>query len=385
MKIYNAQIFTMCGDAIKNGYVEIENNIIARVAEGIPDSVSSEDIDAAGGKLLPGFIDAHSHIGIIEDGLDFEGDDSNEKAEPCTPQLRAIDAINPQDFCFEEARCRGITSAVVSPGSANAICGEIAAIKTYGRTVDEMLIRSVGIKLALGENPKSVYSGRGESPMTRMSTASLIREMLFKAKRYIQDIENAEEESDLPEYDMKCEALIPLLRGEAKAHFHCHRADDICTAIRISKEFGLDYVLVHCTEGHIIPDVLAAEKASIIAGPVICDRCKPEMRQLRLENAAKLFGAGLQPAICTDHPVIPVQYLPLSALAAVKGGLSRYDALRAITVNAAETVGIADRVGAIKEGMDADLQLYGGFCEPLDMLSEPIWVMINGKTVYSIG
>lgn len=379
MKIYNAEIFTMCEDVIKNGYVEIEGGKISKVSKGEPDAISSDDIDANGSKLLPGFIDAHSHIGIIEDGLDFEGDDANEKAEPCTPHLRALDAINPQDYCFGEALRRGITSAVVSPGSANAICGEMAAIKTFGRTADEMLIQSVGIKIALGENPKSVYSDRGESPMTRMSTAALIREMLFKTRRYINEIDNAEDESDLPEYDMKCESLAPLLKGKLRAHFHCHRADDICTAIRIAKEFDLDYVLVHCTEGHIVADILAKEKAKVIIGPTICDRCKPEMRQLRLENAAKLSAEGVSPAICTDHPVIPIQYLPLSALLAVKGGLSYYDAIRTITLNAAKAAGISDKAGAIKAGLDADLQLYD--CDPLETLSEPLWVMVNGKIV----
>lgn len=366
----------MCGDTIPHGYTEIDCGKIIKVSGGDPSEISVGDIDARGGMLLPGFIDAHSHIGIIEDGLDFEGDDANEKAEPCTPQLRALDAVNPQDYCFGEALRRGITSAVISPGSANAICGEISAMKTMGRTVDEMLIRSVGIKLALGENPKSVYSGRGESPMTRMSTAALIREMLFKTRRYIRDIESAEDEADLPEYDMKCEALMPLLKGEMRAHFHCHRADDICTAIRISKEFDLDYTLVHCTEGYLIADILAREQSRVIVGPIICDRCKPEMRQLRLENTAKLAAQGVKPAICTDHPVIPMQYLPLSALAAVKGGLSYEDALRTITVNAAEAAGIADRTGAIKLGLDADLQLYDS--NPLEMLSDPRWVMVDG-------
>ena len=255
----------------------------------------------------------------------------------------------------------------------------MAAIKTAGVTADEMLIGHVGMKFALGENPKSVYSDRGESPMTRMATAAIIREQLFKTKRYIDDIEAAEEDSDLPEYDIKCEAMIPLIKGEMRAHFHCHRADDICTAIRIAKEFSLDYVLVHCTEGHLISDVIAREKANVIVGPIICDRCKPEMRLLRPENAAKLREAGTEPAICTDHPVIPIQYLPLSALAAVKGGLPYDDALKAITINAARAAGIDDRTGAIREGLDADLQLYS--CNPIEMLSEPRLVMISGKIV----
>lgn len=383
MKIYNVQIKTMeKRRSIENGWIEIENGKIIAVEEGSPDVVGTEDLDGQGKLLIPGFIDAHTHLGIIENGIDFEGDDCNEATDPFTPQLRTIDGINPMDRCFEEAYKRGITSAVVAPGSANPCGGEIIAVKTYGRRVDDMIIKPVGIKFALGENPKRVYNDRDETPVTRMATAALIREGLTKAKRYLADIDAYEidkENNDMPEFDLKNHALIPLLRREISAHFHCHRADDMFTAVRIAKEFDLKLVIVHATEGHLIADILGTEKLSAISGPVICDRCKPEMKGLELKNTAELVRNGVKTSICTDHPVIPIQYLPASAAMAVKGGLDSDSALEAITINAAEIAGIDNTTGSIAVGKDADLQLYCG--NPLDIMNDPELVMINGKVL----
>lgn len=383
MKIYNVQIKTMeKRRSIENGWIEIENGKIIAVEEGSPNNVDAEDIDGQGKLLIPGFIDAHTHLGIIENGIDFEGDDCNEATDPFTPQLRTIDGINPMDRCFEEAYKRGITSAVVAPGSANPCGGEIIAVKTYGRRIDDMIIKPVGIKFALGENPKRVYNDRDETPVTRMATAALIREGLTKAKRYLADIDAYEidkENNDMPEFDLKNHALIPLLRREISAHFHCHRADDMFTAVRIAKEFDLKLVIVHATEGHLISDILGTEKLSAISGPVICDRCKPEMKGLELKNTAELVKNGVKTSICTDHPVIPIQYLPASAAMAVKGGLDLDSALEAITINAAEIAGIDDTTGSIAVGKDADLQLYCG--NPLDIMNDPELVMINGKVL----
>lgn len=383
MKIYNVQIKTMeKRRSIENGWIEIENGKIIAVEAGSPDVVGTEDLDGQGKLLIPGFIDAHTHLGIIENGIDFEGDDCNEATDPFTPQLRTIDGINPMDRCFEEAYKRGITSAVVAPGSANPCGGEIIAVKTYGRRIDDMIIKPVGIKFALGENPKRVYNDRDETPVTRMATAALIREGLSKAKRYLADIDAYEidkENNDMPEFDLKNHALIPLLRREISAHFHCHRADDMFTAVRIAKEFDLKLVIVHATEGHLISDILGTEKLSAISGPVICDRCKPEMKGLELKNTAELIKNGVKTSICTDHPVIPIQYLPASAAMAVKGGLDSDIALEAITINAAEIAGIDDTTGSIAVGKDADLQLYCG--NPLDIMNDPELVMINGKVL----
>ena len=383
MLIYNAEIHTMDSrGVIENGWIDTENGKIKALGEGAPDNIPEGSINAQGGMLLPGFIDAHTHLGIIEDSLDFEGDDCNESTDPFTPQMRAIDGINPFDRCFEEARMRGITAAASSPGSANACGGEIAAIKTYGRRIDDMLIKSCGIKFALGENPKNVYNGREETPITRMAITALIREGLYKARRYVHDMDSYYSDSenyDPPEYDIKCEALMPLLDRKIKAFFHCHRADDICTAMRISREFGLDPVIIHGTEGYKIADIIAAEKLPVICGPVICDRCKPEMRGLELKNAAVLHENGVKIAICTDHTVTPIQYLPLSAQAAVKGGLSFDDAIRTLTVSSAEILGIDEITGSLAPEKDADLQLYAKDCNPLDMMSEPLLVMVGGE------
>ncbi len=380
MIIYNAEIYSMTEDMHFYGYVEIRDGKIAAVEQGKPEQISGDDIDAHGGHLLPGFIDAHTHLGIIEDGIDFEGDDCNECSDPFTPQLRALDGINPYDKCFAEARSHGVTSVLVSPGSANACGGEMLLMKTAGRCTDEMAISACGMKFALGENPKSVYSDRDEAPVTRMATAALIREGLQKAKLYAERLHRFEEhpdEEEMPEYDAKCEALLPLLEGDQKAHFHCHRADDICTALRICKEFGLECVIVHGTGAHIAADYFGEQGISVIAGPIICDRCKPEMRELALSNAAILHDRGVRLAICTDHPEVPIQYLALSAALAVKGGLPREAALRAITSEAADILGVSDRIGRIAEGLDADLVLFAD--DPLNVMNDPVWVMMNGK------
>ena len=382
MKIYNVQIKTMDGGrTIPNGWIEVENGKITAVESGTPENITESDINGKSGLLLPGFIDAHTHLGIIENGIDFEGDDCNEATDPFTPQMRTIDGINPFDRCFEEAIKRGITSVVVAPGSANPCGGEIIAMKTMGRRADDMLIKTTGIKFALGENPKRTYNDRDEMPVTRMATAAVIREGLAKAVRYLDDVnvfESDRENHDMPEYDIKCEALIPLLNGEIAAHFHCHRADDMFTALRISKEFGLKAVIVHATEGYLIADILGTEKGiAAISGPVICDRCKPEMKGLDIKNTAELVRNGVKTSICTDHPVIPIQYLPASAAMAVKGGLDFESALEAITIKAAEIADIDKTTGSITVGKDADIQLYHG--NPLDIANEPELVMIGGK------
>ena len=385
MLIYNAEIYTMDSrGVIANGYISAENGKITAVSEGTPDSIPDDSIDAEGGAVYPGFIDAHTHLGIIEDGLDFEGDDCNESTDPFTPHMRAIDGINPFDRCFEEARKRGITTVASSPGSANPCGGEICAVKTDGKCADRMLIRTCGIKFALGENPKKVYNDRAETPITRMAVAALIREGLYKARRYSHDMGSYYQDSDNydpPEYDIKCEALMPLLDQKIKAFFHCHRADDICTAMRIAKEFSLDTVIIHGTEAYKIADIIAEADIPVICGPLICDRCKPEMKGLELKNASVLVESGVRTAICTDHTVIPIQYLPLSAQAAVKGGMSFMDALKALTCVPADILGISDRVGSIAAGMDADLQIYPKGYNPLDIMSEPSAVFINGKRI----
>lgn len=385
MLIYNARLLTMTDNyEIPVGWLETDGTKIKALGAGVPENIPDDSIDADGGILLPGFIDAHTHLGIIEDGIDFEGDDCNESTDPFTPEMRAIDGINPFDRCFEEARMRGITAVASSPGSANACGGEICAIKTAGRRVDDMLIKNCGIKFALGENPKRVYNDRDETPITRMATAAIIRDGLYKSRRYAHDMDSYYSDSENaspPEYDIKCEALMPLLERKQKAFFHCHRADDICTAMRIAKEFSLDLVIIHGTEGYKIADILADEEVPVICGPVICDRCKPEMKGLDIKNPAVLWEEGVDVAICTDHTVVPIQYLPVSAKVCLKGGIGFYSIFELITIKPAEILGIDDRTGSLTAGKDADIQLYREGEHPLDILSEPILVMIDGKIV----
>lgn len=381
MKIYNVKIFTMnkARSIIEKGWVEITEGKITAVCEGTPSSFEDVDIDGGGAALYPGFIDAHTHVGLTTNGVGIESEDFNEESEPCSAQLRVIDAINPFDESFEKARNAGITSVLISPGSMNPVAGDIVAVSTDGRRIDNMLLRRVGIKFALGENPKMTYMNRDETPCTRMAIAAMIREALLKAQRYMADKEAAESESDLPELDPKSEALIPLLRGELKAHFHCHRADDIFTALRISREFGLDYVLIHCTDGHLIAGELALENAAAVVGPIICDPCKPELANITPKNAGLLAQHGVKTAICTDHSETPIEYLPLTVGIAVKNGMTFMQALEAVTINAAEIGGIDDLAGSIEAGKRADMVIFEG--SPFEVMSEPKLVMINGTLI----
>lgn len=383
MYIKNAKIFTMGEQGIiENGYILFQNGVImdlGKMSDFNP--VADPEVkDAKGACIFPGFIDAHTHLGMWEDSIDFEGDDGNEQTSPSMPHLRAIDSINPVDKCFKEALEAGITTVVTGPGSANPIGGQMAAIKTFGRRIDDMIVKSpVAIKFALGENPKRIYNDKDQTPMTRMGTVSIIREQLYKAKEYLKQLDDqlTHDDSDSIEYDMKCEALIPLLKREIKAHFHAHRADDIFTAIRIAKEFSIDYTIIHCTDGASIADILAEEQATALCGPLICDRSKPELKSLNPKTPAILSNSGVTTTIITDHPVVPIQYLPLSAGLTVREGMDYYEAIKAITINPAVICGIEDRVGSIAVGKDADLAVFDG--DPLSVYSVPKAVFSSGK------
>lgn len=377
MKLYNCRIYTMNDSktVIEKGYIEFENGVISAVSEGAPSEVSGEDIDLSGRSVYPGFIDLHTHMGLMNSGVGVEGEDFNEDTDPVTPQLNVIDAINPLDITFSEARSAGVTTVAVAPGSTNPIAGNVVAIKTLGKRVDSMIVSTIGVKFALGENPKMTYMNNEEAPVTRMATASLIRETLKKAQRYLRDLED--DEADDPDYDIKLESLIPLLKGEVKAHFHCHRADDIFTALRISSEFNLKPVLVHCTEGHLIAEELSGCEAVI--GPIISDRSKPELLNVSLENLKVLTENGCKTAVCTDHSEVPIQYLPLSAGLTQRGGASFYDALEAITCVPAKIGGIYHRAGSLEVGKSADITVFSA--NPLDVLSVPEMVFIDGKKI----
>lgn len=384
MLIINGAVHTMDGPIIENGFVAVSGNKIARVGpmEDCPRDWEGETFDAQGGHICPGFIDAHCHLGMFGDALGFESDDGNEETDPCTPQLRAIDAINPLDRCFSEARAAGVTTVLTGPGSANPVSGQFAALKTDGRWVDAMVVRApAAMKLALGENPKQVYHDRDETPVTRMATAAIIRENLRKAVEYGEKLDKAtrDEDTDPPDYDAKLEALLPVVRGELPVHIHAHRADDIATGVRIAKEFGLRCVIVHGTEGHLIPDLLAREKIPVITGPALGDRSKPELANMTLENPAILWKAGVRFAICTDHPEVPIQYLPLCAALAVKGGLDPEEALAAITVTAARIAGLDGALGSLAPGREADIVVTDR--HPLELLGQVRAVFMGGRRI----
>ena len=385
MLIINAKFFSMEGKVIDIGFIYIKDGKFKEI--GYTSSLKIKDdntLDLKGKCVYPGFIDAHTHMGIFENGLNFEGDDVNEETDPITPNLRVIDAINPMDKYFSEARNSGITTVITSPGSANPIAGEILAMKTSGMCIDEMIIKSpIAIKFSLGENPKTVYNSKEQTPVTRMATAALIREQLYKAKNYYElkkssNLENCKE--NLPEYNAKCEALIPLLKKDIKAHFHAHRADDIFTAIRIAKEFDLDLVIIHGTEGYIIKDYLKNKKIPVLCGPIISDRSKPELINLTSKSAGILSNNGILTAIITDHPETPIQHLILSAMVAIKNCMKEEEALKSITINPAKICKIDDRVGSIRPGKDADLVIFNK--SPFDFYESPEMVFSNGKIVY---
>lgn len=384
MLLTNAQIYTMLDSYIQSGYVLINNNKIQAIGPMTDcPSINDDTIDLNNCKLYPGFVDAHSHLGVFEDGINFEGDDGNEMTDPSTPQLSVIDAINPFDRCFKEALTNGITCVACSPGSSNPIAGQIAIIKTFGQRIDDMIVKSpAAIKFSLGENPKTVYNEKNQSPVTRMATAAIIREQLHKAKDYykaITDFNSDNDNFDPPDYNPKCEALIPLLKRDIPAHFHAHRADDIFTAIRIAKEFNIRYAIIHATEGHLISQHLKDENTDVFCGPFLCDRDKPELKNLTPKSPGIISRSGIRPSIITDHPVIPQQYLTVCAALAVKEGMDELEALKAITIYPATVLGIQDRVGCIKPGSDADLVVYDS--HPLDFKAKPHMVFCNGQII----
>ncbi len=374
----------MDGPVIPDGFVVFEGKTITAVGpmEALPAGYSGPVLDAAGGHILPGLVDAHCHLGLWGDGLGFEADDGNESTDPCTPHLRGLDGVNPLDRCFQEARRGGVTTVLTGPGSANPIAGQFLALKTTGRWVDEMVVKApAAMKFALGENPKSVYNERKETPITRMATAALIRENLSKAQEYQAKQAKAQDDPDTdpPDFDPKLEALLPVLRGILPAHFHAHRADDIATAVRISREFGLNFAIVHGTEGYKVAPLLASAGVPVITGPCLTDRSKPELVGQTLDNPVLLAQAGVKVAICTDHPVIPIQHLPICAAMAVRAGMDPEDALAAVTRNPAEIAGLGDRLGVLAPGRDADIVVTQG--HPLDWTCRLTAVFIDGAQV----
>jgi len=382
--ITGGRVVPIEGEPVDGGTVLLRDGKIAAV-EGpgftVPDGV--DVVDATGKWVLPGFIDAHAHAGVSEEAEGWAGQDVNERTDPVTAHVRALDAINPADLGFRDAITGGILAVNVNPGSANPIGGQTAAIKCWGRTVDEMVLREpAGLKSALGENPKRVYGDRKETPSTRLGTAAVIRGAFVAALNYQAKLDAAERDSDSAPVgrDLKLEALGRVLRREIPWRQHCHRADDIATAMRMAREFGYDLVIDHGTEAYLLADQIAAASIPVIIGPLFTSRSKVELRNRSLANPGRLAAAGVTIAITTDHPVVPIHFLIHQATLAVKEGLDPVTALRAVTINPARIIGCDDRIGSLTAGKDADVVIWSG--DPLDVMSRAERAYVDGREIY---
>lgn len=379
--IKNGHIKTMAGREYANGSVLIgDDGKIAAVGEALEAPASARVIDAQGRLVTPGCVEAHCHIGLDNEAVGWEGRDYNEIVEPITPQMRSIDSIYPQDEAFPNAVRGGVTTACTGPGSANVIGGTFTVIKLVGNRVDNMIVKDpIAMKCAFGENPKRCYGqGSKKSPMTRMAVAALLRETLFKTRRYMEDKAAGKN----PPFDMKLEAMEPVLRGEIPLKCHAHRADDILTAIRIAKEFGVKMTMDHCTDGEVIADELAKEGFPAFVGPSLGGKSKVELQNKSFTTPGVLSKAGVKVSIITDAPVIPLQNLPMCAGLAAGAGLPMEEAWKAITINPAESLGIADRVGSLEPGKDGDVVIWTA--DPLTTIGGEAYItVVDGKVVYS--
>ena len=391
--IVNGTIYPMADampERLEHGYIAVEHGKIVRIGSGLSgeqlcqefgrSKKQQEDvwIDAGGGWVMPGMIEAHCHMGITEEKKGMEGDDCNETVDPITPQLRAIDAINSMDAAFNDAVRAGITSAMIGPGSANVVGGQFAFVKTHGRRIDDLIVLApAAMKTAFGENPKVNYSGQGKSPATRMAIAAMLREELTKSVKYKEEKERGKD--DFKE-DFHYEAWLPVLERKIPLKAHVHRVDDIFTAIRIAKEFGLKMTLDHCSEGHLIAEEIAASGFPAIVGPDLASRSKIEVQNMAFKTASILYAHGVTVAITTDHPVSIIASLPFCAGLAVKAGLPLMEGLRAVTINPARICNVDDRVGSLEVGKDADIAVFDG--NPMEIFTNTLATIIDGKLIY---
>lgn len=371
----------------KNGFIRMENGKITRIGDmdewkNIPMKDGGTDvIDVEGRLVMPGIIEAHCHMGITEEKKGMEGDDCNENVQPITPYLRAIDAINTMDAAFDDAVRAGITSAMIGPGSSNVVGGQFVFMKTKGRRVDDLIVLApAAMKIAFGENPKVNFSGQGKMPVTRMAIAGMLREELFQAKEYVEKRKKAEKSGKDFEKDFRYECWVPVFEGRIPLKAHVHRVDDIFTAVRIAKEFGLKMTLDHCSEGHLIAEELAKEGYPAIVGPDLSSRSKIEVQNVAFKTAGILSAAGVKVAVTTDHPVSLIQSLPICAGFCVKSGMPMEAALRAITIHAAQICNVADRVGSLEVGKDADIAVFDG--NPLEVFTKVYCTLIDGEVAY---
>ncbi len=386
MLIKNGKVLTMTGATFDNGYVNIENGKIIAVGRideldrEVEERASATEnvLDVQGAWVMPGLIDAHCHVGIAEEKWGIIGDDCNEMTSPVTPHLRALDAVNPMDPAFHDAIIGGITSLMTGPGSSNVVGGQSLFMKVHGRCMERMVVKSpAAMKVAFGENPKMNYGEKDIMPASRMAIAAMLREELYKACCYKEKKERGEIATGEEDFRMEC--WLPVLRREIPLKAHAHRADDILTAIRIAKEFQLDMTLDHCTEGHLIADEIAESGFPVIVGPDMTSRSKIEVKNMSFKTAGVLERAGIKTAIMTDHPVSLIRYLPLFAGLCVKQGLSMEGGLKAITLHAAQICGVADRVGSLEQGKDADIAIFSG--NPMEVFTKTLFTIINGEIV----
>jgi len=377
--VKNGMIHDAVHEEAFRGDILVEDGKIKAIGENLEIPEDTEIVDAEGLQVYPGFVEAHGHIGLDGYGIGYEGMDYNEMNDIISPQMRGIDGVKPMDPAFPMAAAAGVTCVCVGPGSANVLGGTFTAIKTVGKRVDDMVVRDgVAMKCAFGENPKRVYRDKKDS--SRMTTAALLRETLFKAKEYMEKKEAAGDDlSKKPSFDIKLEALIPVLKKEIPLKAHAHAAEDIFTALRIAREFDLKITLEHVTEGHLIAEELAEENVPLAVGPTLTSASKFELRNKSWTTPGLLAAAGCQVSIITDSPVIPQEYLPLCAGLAVRAGMEPFAALQAITINPAKHVGIADRVGSLETGKDADIVITDG-C-PFEVSTKVEYVFIDGKKI----
>jgi len=374
LAIKHAKVMTGRGEVLENQTIVVEDGKFSTISDDVKVPENCQIIDAKGKIVTPGLIDVHTHLGVSEGGVGREGRDFNETSDPITPEIRAIDGINPLEVSFSDAREAGVTTIQVMPGSANIIGGEMVVMKTAGHIVDEMVIKSPsGMKGAMGENPKRVYGDKGNLPITRMGLAARMREKFMEAEDYLKNGSNGKR-------DLGLEQLVKVLKKEIPMRIHAHRADDILTVLRLKQEFDFELTIEHCTEGHKIADYIAQFKdVRVSIGPTMSTRSKVELKDKGWDTIKVLWDAGVPVSITTDHPVIGIEYLLTSAIYAIRHGLTEQQALQAITLNAAKHIGVANRVGSIEEGKDADFVIWDG--NPFDLATNVEQVFIDGVEV----
>jgi imidazolonepropionase-like amidohydrolase len=381
--IRNAEIRTMADVSYERGVILIENGKIREIGESVNVPAEAKVVDAGGKLVTPGLIDVHTHLGVLELGVGPAGSDVNELTDPATPHVRAIDGINPLDQGFQDAYRSGVTTVQVMPGSGNVIGGEMVVLKTFGKIVDQMVLRHPSaLKIAFGENPKQIYGSKNKMPSTRMGLAAILREQFVKAQNYLRKKEMAERHPDqLFERDIKMETLAKALKKEIQVRAHAHRADDIVTAIRIAREFDLDLTIEHCTEGHKIAEYIKESGYRVSVGPTMSSRSKVELGDKGWHTLISLAEQDVPFSITTDHPVIPIDYLITSAAIAVANGLDEEKAWQALTIRAAEHIGVAERVGTLETGKDADLVIWSQ--NPLRYHGGQVdMTMLDGQVIY---